>query len=79
MNQVWKTGPLLDAILPHLLKTNFFEGERVGRDPLVFALLKRLFNYITHQPRYSFIWDIKIVLYVIRLTSKTLDNHTIKI
>ena len=41
---------------------NYVDGKPVGKHPRVCALLTGVFNQRPPQPRYTFVWDVEIVL-----------------
>ena len=45
---------------------NFVNGEPVGKHPKIGALPTGIFNEIPPQPRYSFIWNVDVVLTYIK-------------
>ena len=44
----------------------YIDGKPVGQHPKVCALLKGMFNQRPPQPRYVFIWDVKVMLNYIK-------------
>ena len=45
---------------------NFINGEPIGKHPKICALLTGIFNERPRQPRYTFIWDVDVVLTYIK-------------
>ena len=41
---------------------NFLNGEPIGKHPKICALLTGIFNERPPKPRYTFIWDVNVVL-----------------
>ena len=45
---------------------NFINGEPIGKRPKICSLLTEIFNERPPQPRYTFIWNVDVVLTYIK-------------
>lgn len=55
------------------------DGYAIGRHPKVCSLLKGVFNCRTPQPKYSFIWDVDVVLTYLKSLKGDLSNKLLTV